>query len=94
MASKFKVGDLVRYRGTKEGRTDGDWLHYFGRAGIKKGSLGTIKHVEGYTGEEHRYFVHEDGRKNDNGVLLESDLDFATVNNWKAKIGDNNETQI
>ncbi len=77
---EFKVGDKVKYLGTKEGRTDGNWEKFFGEYGIKKGSLGTIKEYDG----SKSIFVCDDGRSNTNGCLYECDLELASPKSLKA----------
>jgi len=67
--TKFCVGDKIRYLGTKDGKTGGSWRSYFGSYGIKKGSKGIIQSSgEGYI------YVHEDGRPDHNGFLIDKDL--------------------
>jgi len=71
--NKFKVGDKVKYKGTKQGG-EGDWEVYFGKYSIKKGDTAIIKDVYSNNENETRYFTEEDGRPNTSGYLLSIDL--------------------
>jgi len=72
---KFKVGDKVRYLGTKNGKVDDDWKHYFGKHGVKKGDVGVIKSIK-----ERILFVKDEIRDNIDGYLLPCDLELINGN--------------
>lgn len=79
--SKFKVGDKIRYLGTKEGRTDDRWEEYFGSYGVKKGSVGIIKSCS-----SNYMFVKDNIRNTTCGCLIPEDLEL--VETAKFKEGD------
>jgi hypothetical protein len=69
--SKFKIGDKVRLKGTKH---DGEWEEYFGKYGVKKGDIATIKYVEKGPGKIY-YFVEIYKKGSDNsGHLIKEDI--------------------
>lgn len=68
---KFKKGDKVIYKGTKEGKSGDDWKCYFGQYGVKKGTRGVISSIA--NGRD--MFVNDSIRGNNNsGYLRECDL--------------------
>lgn len=78
MENKFKVGDKVRYLGTKDGVKDENWDTYFGSKGIKKGSIGEIDHTSG-----DMYYISKDGRDSTSGFLKECDIELVSKRNYK-----------
>lgn len=72
--TNFKIGDRIVYLGTKEGETGTEWNSYFGKYGIKRGSLGTIKEVRESNGG---FFIREDGRPHSSGKLFAGDIELA-----------------
>jgi len=69
---EFKEGDKVKYLGTKYGKTGEEWESYFGKYGIKKGSIGVISVYE----DSENIFVEDDGRPTNSGCLYECDLEL------------------
>ena len=78
---KFKEGQKVILKGTKEERKDETWREFFGKFGIKKGDTGTVKSTEG----TKAFIITDKPRPNDNGFLTLADIEW-TVTNWRQRL--------
>ena len=77
MIPKFKVGDKIRFKGTKEGRDSFEWMEYFGKYGIVKGDIGTIINIytSGYD-KPHYFILNPKKGKLESGFLTEDDIEI------------------
>jgi len=80
---KFKEGQKVILKGTKEGLIGSDWTTYFGQYDIKKGDTGIVKEV--FTSENKAFITTDKPRPNDSGFLTLADIEW-TVTNWRQRL--------
>ena len=75
MIPKFKVGDRVKLKGTKEGRDGFEWREFFGKYGIVKGDVGTIINISQGYDVPHYFILNPKKGKQESGFLTEDDIE-------------------
>jgi hypothetical protein len=79
---KYKVGDKVVLKGTKEGLSASGWNVFFGKYGCKKGDMVVINEIR----DRVFYYVKHPLKPNTSGFLTEDDLEPYTIVNWKQRM--------